>query len=100
MKKLLTVLLIALSFNAAAKEVSQPKIDARCFMWGSMAGLSDSELKPFLDSARKGLIPTDRLFQMGYAGGFVKGSIVGAGGKKVVKKIAYKLYSDVCITES
>ena len=40
--KTLTILLLALSFNATADRVSQPKLEARCYSWAFNSGMDES----------------------------------------------------------
>ncbi len=99
MKKITAVLLVALSFGATVegKEVSQPAKDARCLHWGTKAGLSEKELKPFGISAVNNLDEKDLYYEVGFAEGILRAMAAMKGNTSRQKEALY-LYSAKCIT--
>ena len=94
--KTLTLILIALSFNATASErVSQPKLEARCYSWAVDSGLDESISNLHFDLASKVLSLEQLHRQVGFAEGFLL-SYDKADTEASLRKSAYRLYANNC----
>ena len=93
--KSLTLLLIALSFNATAERVSQPKLEARCYSWAVDSGLDKKISDLHFTLAKKVLSKNELHRQVGFAEGFLH-SFDKGNTEASFRKAAYKLYVANC----
>ena len=93
--KTLTILLLALSFNATADRVSQPKLEARCYSWAFNSGMDESISDLHLKLAMAVLSNVEVAYEVGFAEGFLvsydKGNTTASE-----RKAAYQIYTTNC----
>jgi hypothetical protein len=95
MKKLLLITLLA--FNVNSSELAGgAEIEARCFFWGSIAGLKQSTLDKHKKLASQGLSENDMAFEIGFAAGIAQG-LAKENTPQSVREKTYQLYATICL---
>jgi hypothetical protein len=95
MKILLLISLLA--FNATATEdATRAEVEARCYLWGSIAGLKKETLASHKQLAANGLSETDMAFEIGYAVGIARG-LAEATSPESFRQKTYQLYATICL---
>jgi len=87
----LLILILLLSFTVEAK-VAKANLEARCFQWGVISGMSSNEVSRHFKAASKTLPKHLLFFELGFADGIVNSLAKTKEGKRLVSSGIYVKY--------